>query len=593
MDSKPKIPRVIFHGKNNNREDSNEQCHISAAESSSPTQNEARGSPNESHSYNSLSSEFSSSALGSSLDLPGEITSSSYNALNQTFTSEVFFEVHKVHHHETTSENGYSTTSISRGEGRDGTDYCESDESGCETETTLKASTERDTSEESSKTDIEIPRRSLFEEEYTNFGLAGWRGVELFIREEGDEGPPDPPRYGHFRSTGQLGLSVESVDSCDGQSEDENAQAKTDVDDTDCGKSSCEMELAQTYEDETDVTMDVGETDVDEVVEGETGFAETDLGETDFAETDIGETYLTETDIGETDFGETDIGETDLGETDLGETDIGETDIGETTAADAEKTDLEGKETERSEEQLDKKSKQDKQGNLEVGTHGELEIERPSIERQQKVRKMTREARGRAREEREQRLREKREKLSQDNKLKTVIRSRATSFSPEKDISRSSSLETKAEVANDLSIKKELNVMRSRLVNLRKVIHAKNEEIRELKLRMKIEKSSSNTQLATHLKERQKPGLEIVSTSELTFLRRELSALRQEKERLRAELVARTASEKEKAAELRRFKQQHERQLRASKAEAKREEVRECRESLVLQKSLEVKEKPV
>ncbi|KAK8726974.1 hypothetical protein OTU49_009855, partial [Cherax quadricarinatus] len=88
-----------------------------------------------------------------------------------------------------------------------------------------------------------------------------------------------------------------------------------------------------------------------------------------------------------------------------------------------------------------------------------------------------------------------------------------------------------------------------------------------------------------------KKGIEVVSSAELSHLRRELTALRQEKDRLRAELATKAAVERDRAVELRKMKQEHERKLKMVRLEARREEVRENHELSHLQKTIMAKDK--
>lgn len=85
--------------------------------------------------------------------------------------------------------------------------------------------------------------------------------------------------------------------------------------------------------------------------------------------------------------------------------------------------------------------------------------------------------------------------------------------------------------------------------------------------------------------------MEVVSSTELAHLRRELTALRQEKDRLRTELATKVAAEKERTRELQHFKLEHERQLRQVKKEAHVGEVRENKQLSLLQKTIQAKEK--
>ncbi|XP_042236849.1 uncharacterized protein LOC121876042 [Homarus americanus] len=493
------------------------------------------------------------------------------NAFNQSYTTEVRWEVHKAKHYSSldTSLEDFEETFDNDEEDADpeGSEYerddgaydndsvSESDNTSGETESTLRASSATDMEEgvrghcadireiDGIKVESKLSLSgNYYKERYTiDYDQSGWRGVELFIREK-----------------------------------------KEDLD-------------ASTHS-ETRWTS----TDVRKVNENSTvNESATDNGETDFYETDNGEKDFNETDIGETDFDGSDAGDTETNETESERT---ETDsISVTTSTEPSKD----------EEVVEEKPqvKQDRQGNLNKSFHGELELERPSKQQprprwQQSTAELELESPDRG--EKSQKSGRRLWSRSNSGEKEVTAPLRRLPKTPSLQESTASELDAKSltdkstsharEVTfpeRDLtSAMREMSVMRSRLTNLRKIIHDKNEEIRELKARMKVEKTNSRTRELMLQREKQtKQGVELVSSIELAHLRRELTVLRQEKDRLRAELTLKAAAEREKAAELRKCKQEHERQLKVVKMEVKRDEVRENHQLSLLHKSISNKEK--
>lgn len=320
----------------------------------------------------------------------------------------------------------------------------------------------------------------------------------------------------------------------------------TDLEDTDYYNE--ETDVAETDFNETDVCeSDSDEDDDDDEGDGddEDNNDGTDIGgETDFNETDIGETDYNETDIGETDCNETDIGESYCNETEDKETDCNEntrdscegqqgdttkesvTDDqqaphGQTTTRD----EVDGKEKSRDETKTKLRSKMNRQGRQTRPCHGELELERPEREKKREKTRIppspstrksrTREKRNagagatrRSSQVGSQELTKKTttvRKHSQgsketspvvlERKLSTSTRWKALSLelhrTPLEHPQRSQSLTAGDE--KTICMTRELSQMRSQMVILRKTIYEKNEEIKELKTRLKIEKTTART----------------------------------------------------------------------------------------------------
>lgn len=413
----------------------------------------------------------------------------------------------------------------------------------------------------------------------TKTSYSTWSDVELCIREENDPpaslalptlpptpaGPPSlpqPHRRARWDKTAAAELHNGLV----------LAELARDCEDSEWDDT--------TRWNETGVTeTDILETDLDETTgQNETDLGETDIGETDYNnETDLGETdYNNETDLGETDYNnETDLGgETDYNETDLG----GETDTNEGNATKEngsesktkteDETELTGstqtktKPSESTKRGSKQRTTMNRQGDTVRLSHGEIELERPV---KQKV-KRTASSRSR--------------RVGYGDSEKEVTA---------KDITQS---QNEAELTGHLREKeralRELSVMRSRLANLRKIIHGKNEEIKLLKARLKEEVMGE----ATAMREKTvRFGQQTASSAELAHLRRQVASLRQEKERLREELSRKVVAEKERKVEVMRTRQQQERRMRQAQREAQREGVRETKHVSILQKAIEAKEK--
>ncbi|KAK4300790.1 hypothetical protein Pmani_027034 [Petrolisthes manimaculis] len=495
-----------------------------------------------------------------------------------------------------------------------------------------------------------------------------WKGVELFIREEHEQevmmggGPPLTPRSYRKRwhKTGEhddnnmavLGAKSDGGENRNGRVAENDGG--TDLDDTDYYYE--ETDVAETDFNETDVCESDSDDDNNDGTDigGETDFNETDIGETDYNETDIGETDYNETDIGETDCNETDCNETDIGETDYNGTDIGESYCNETDAGDAtgnedshqegipvtkantaddqqppqdQKTsqDAEGNENSRDESKKRPRNKMNRLGRMTRPSHGELEMELPEREKKKKEKShvtpspTTKKTRTRERRviTRERRVVTRRlGQTGSREQTKTSVRRLPQSPSgrppvgerklpsslsrweaasqelyrtPRELPTRSHSLAAGDEETTRMT--RELSKMRCQMVTLRKTIHDKNEEIKELKTRLKMEKTTARSRELHQEKQINKPGVEFVTTTELSHIRRGLVALRREKEGLRMELLAKEAAEKERKVELKKYKQEQEKDLRKARNEAKREAVRDNRELSQLQKAIETKDK--
>ncbi|XP_050720906.1 golgin subfamily A member 6-like protein 22 [Eriocheir sinensis] len=453
----------------------------------------------------------------------------------------------------------------------------------------------------------------------TRTSYSNWGDVELFIREEDDplppqtphqrslpqipqssapQKPPSQPPAPHRRARWDKGVAEEHRKNGLVLAQmEEGEQSETEWKD---GWSETRSGAARVRWNETCQTHEWRETgaetgghlrewnemddDLDEWND-ETGNNDTDLGETDIGDT----TDHNETDLGETDYNETDLGDTDLGET----TDHNETDLGETDYNDPDQTEeSKGDETRASNEAGDENksettttktadqsdaSHQDPTQRHTAGkrqgdktrpprpTHGEIELERPT---KQKVKRSAS-------------ARSRRGKHSDMEKEETV----------EKKSTEGNRAKTEAEVMLHVREKeravRELSVMRSRLANLRKIIHGKNEEIRTLKARLKEERQ---TEVTASREKLVRPGTQ-TSSAELAHLRRQVASLRQEKERLREEVSSKVSAERERKVELLKARQEQERRVRQAKREAVREGVKENREIATLQRTIEMKEK--
>ncbi|XP_063884315.1 uncharacterized protein LOC135113158 [Scylla paramamosain] len=310
-----------------------------------------------------------------------------------------------------------------------------------------------------------------------------WSDVELCIREEND--PPAPLALPSLTSTPAGPQSLPQLP---------HRRARWDKSAL-AGHRRNGLVLAELARDCEDSEWDqTNRSDWNEVGQNETDLDETGQNETDWGETDLDEaTGLNETDLGETDLGETDYNnETDIGETDYNnETDLGETDYNNETDLGGETDNNEGDQTEENGSQTKEKTKDEeerttaaqtktqiktnestnrgtkhrtamnRQGDTVRLSHGEIELERPV---KQKV------------------------KRTASSRSRRVGYGDAEMEATAKDISQS---QNEAELTGHLREKdralRELAIMRSRLANLRKIIHGKNEEIKLLKARLKEE----------------------------------------------------------------------------------------------------------
>ena len=80
-------------------------------------------------------------------------------------------------------------------------------------------------------------------------------------------------------------------------------------------------------------------------------------------------------------------------------------------------------------------------------------------------------------------------------------------------------------------------------------------------------------------------------SKEIANLRRQLSSLRQEQDKLRKSAVVKGDGEKEKAAELRRTRREQQRTIRALAEQARRDQAKETKALADVQKNLREKEK--
>ncbi|XP_042864732.1 uncharacterized protein LOC122248652 isoform X5 [Penaeus japonicus] len=680
MEEKPKKPRIIY---NQNRNHNNNSEGVDVP-----------------HFTSHLTPDLTSGVVG--VVEPQDALAAH---LNETFRSEVYWEVHKARHYpkntsssldtsleefEETSENeededeaGMGGVEDEReafedeseegeedGEAQDGGgDGGGSDESGCETEATLRASgTDREDGSSARCGDTEASDadgggggrgglRAREDGQEEEVGLEdehrledhirpGWREVELFIKEEGedrttggkklsDKSSPLGDTGSYFGSNGSFfsstGSHIGSSGSHIASTSSYFGSSGSYLGSPHSGK--VQRDPTGDKESERTRKTDPGETRLGDASDGETDFVESAMGESECHDTDLGWSECHDTDLGwsechDTDLYESECNITDIGGSECNETDAGdsecnkedETDIGDTDCRgsdddeeeDEEEEEEDGDEEEEEEDQeqttsntnqnatdpkanpkakptADEVEEEEEEEEEEADEpkktktrerqspdppktktktktqHGEIELERPTRERE--VQRRTH----RQRDERTQILR-RREKYS---------RSR-------------SPLKEKEEEEEETRKTREVVALKTRLVSLRKIIHEKNEEIRELKTRMKIEKKNAMARVMAMQRDKQAPpelGVQLVSSTELTHLRRELSALRHEKERLRAELAARTASEQEKALELRKYKQEHEKQIKFVRAETRRECVRETKSLGELERTLLTKEK--
>ncbi|XP_037796181.1 uncharacterized protein LOC119591500 [Penaeus monodon] len=641
MEEKPRKPRVIYNPNRNNNS------------------NNSDGGVDVPHFTSHLTPHLTSGVAG---EVEAQDALAAH--LSETFRTEMYWEVHKARHCPKKAGSSLDTSleefedEEDEGEvgddreafedesedGADGGDEARgggggSEESGCETEATLKASgTDREDGSSARCCDTEISdvdgggggglrAKEDGQEEEVSLGdenrledhiRPGWREVELFIKEEGEDGTAlgkklsdkssplgDTGSYfgsagSFFSSTGShigsSGSHIASTSSYFGSSgsylgsphsgkvqkgtkaeEERDEGIKTDANDTDLGDGS---------------DSDDGETDFNESAMGESECHDTDLGWSECHDTDLGWSECHETDLCESECNITDIGGSECNETDIGDSECNEkedeTDEEEDEGEDEEEEELESnrsendnnakadpKKTKETDDEEgageDKKNKnqatkrkEEPKRNSKSAQHGELELERPTREREV----------------------QRRTQRQRDERMMKNLRTRET-------YSRSRS-PLKEREEEDTRRTREVVALKTRLVNLRKIIHEKNEEIRELKTRMKIEKKNAMARVMALQRDKQTPpelGVQLVTSAELTHLRRELSALRQEKERLRTELAARVTSEQEKALELRKCKQEHEKQIKFVRAETRRECVRETRAMSDLERTIVAKEK--
>ncbi|XP_042871157.1 uncharacterized protein LOC122252637 [Penaeus japonicus] len=617
MEEKPKKPRIIYNqNRNHNNNNNSEGVDVP-------------------HFTSHLTPDLTSGVVG--VVEPQDALAAH---LNETFRSEVYWEVHKARHYpkntsssldtsleefEETSENeedededeaGMGCVEDEReafedeseegeedGEAQDGGGDGGSDESGCETEATLRASgTDREDGSSARCGDTEVSDadgvgggkgglRAREDGQEEELGLEdehrledhirpGWREVELFIKEEGedrttggkklsDKSSPLGDTGSYFGSNGSFfsstGSHIGSSGSHIASTSSYFGSSGSYLGSPHSGK--VQRDPTGDKESERTRKTDPGGTRLGDASDGETDFVESAMGESECHDTDLGWSECHDTDLGWSECHDTDLYESECNITDIGGSECNETDAGDSEYEVEEEEEEEEADEPKKTKTRERQSPDPPKTKTKTKTqHGEIELERPTRERE--VQRRTH----RQRDERTQILR-RREKYS---------RSR-------------SPLKEKEEEEEETRKTREVVALKTRLVSLRKIIHEKNEEIRELKTRMKIEKKNAMARVMAMQRDKQAPpelGVQLVSSTELTHLRRELSALRHEKERLRAELAARTASEQEKALELRKYKQEHEKQIKFVRAETRRECVRETKSLGELERTLLTKEKP-
>ncbi|CAL4224751.1 unnamed protein product, partial [Meganyctiphanes norvegica] len=140
----------------------------------------------------------------------------------------------------------------------------------------------------------------------------------------------------------------------------------------------------------------------------------------------------------------------------------------------------------------------------------------------------------------------------------------------------------------------DLVMMKSRIQNLRRIINTKNDEIKELKNMLKLDKEQAITEALKTQKDKQslqRSNITINRSIELGNLRRERATLRKEKDNLRAELRKTSSTERHKATELRRAQLEKEKKLKLAAQAERREKVRESKALQEISKTLSYKEK--
>ncbi|XP_018019910.1 GRIP and coiled-coil domain-containing protein 2 [Hyalella azteca] len=135
-----------------------------------------------------------------------------------------------------------------------------------------------------------------------------------------------------------------------------------------------------------------------------------------------------------------------------------------------------------------------------------------------------------------------------------------------------------------------LKLLKERLLILKKIIQDKNSQIRQLKTRLKIEQQNSQA-MAEKLKERERPALPSTVTAEVAVLKRQLTTLRQEKAKLRQELMQKEVKLKEASKEIINKTRQEERWKKTQLQERRRESARETKTIAELRKTLKHMEK--
>ncbi|XP_069188528.1 RIMS-binding protein 3 isoform X14 [Procambarus clarkii] len=553
--------------------------------------------------------------------LKGKATKGLTHAFNQNYTTEVCWEVHKskycskntsrldtsledfdgvsqndneVGNEESICDN-YATENDEYNDVFDNDSVSETAKNSGKMESTLRPSNAIDMEDRSQDyadlreiDGITLESRLSLSENYVrdtftiDYDRTGWREIDLFLKEKNDLDKSQTCSYTQCNST-------DASETNRGNSiVNETDNAETDTCETDfngANDSDTEINDNEKYNSifsETDIT-DKNFESADEI---EKECNETELGNTDCDETDIADTENNETDEDETDMDRSDTYETDTDRPETDKTSISSTAKSFKDAEDSNSTGGDNK---------------DQQGNAMISYHGELELERPILQKARtKWHRLSTnmELESPDREHKCLRSRHSWLRCNSYEKESTVSLKRhiETPFSQESNSLEYDSMSMKSESTSPTqeltSAIRAMSVMRSRLANLRKIIHDKNEKIRELKARMKVEKTNSRCRELMAQREKQnRQSMEVVSSAELLHLRRELAALRQEKERLKAELATKAAMEKERMVEVRKLKQEHERQLKLVKMEARKEEVRENRELSLLQRTIMAKEK--